>query len=114
MRALDGQVMATTSQCIPCASSRNVCVIGHVLRLRLGAFVFNVRTDCALFQVCMVAPYGSAGTQLGHCTVQSLTRKGRRLWILETCVQIGRYKNLVNCIFLSTFSCLLSCFLVTG
>ena len=74
MRALDGQAMATTSQCIPCASARNVCVIGDVLRMTLGAFVLNVRMDCALFQVCMVAPYGSAGTRLGHCTVQAQCR----------------------------------------
>ena len=53
-----------------CASACNVCVIGDVIKMRLGEFVFFVRMDCALFQVCMVAPYGSAGTRLGHCTVQ--------------------------------------------
>ena len=62
----------TMSQCTPCPSARNVRVIGDVLRMRLGGVLvrFFVRMDCALLQKCLVAPYGSAGTQLSHCTVR--------------------------------------------
>ena len=44
----------------------------NVLRMRLGVFLvrFFVRMNCALLQKCLVAPYGSAGTQLSHCTVR--------------------------------------------